>query len=89
MADALAKGSRVERHGMGNFFLKEYKGCTGWNPKPGKPVTIKAKRLSFFKAGKELKERVKRRDSNPKIGSQKNPFRLPKYIPIFLIILKC
>ena len=44
MADAMARGERVEIRGR--------------NPKTGDKVTIKPKRLPFFKAGKELKERV-------------------------------
>ncbi len=60
MADALASGDRVEIRGLCSFYVKEYKGYTGRNPKTGKRVQIKPKRLPFFKAGKELKERVNR-----------------------------
>jgi integration host factor subunit beta len=58
MADALAKGDRVEIRGLCSFFVKEYPGYTGRNPKTGERVKIKSKKLPFFKAGKELKERV-------------------------------
>jgi integration host factor subunit beta len=58
MADALAKGDRVEMRGLCSFFVKEYGGYTGRNPKTGAHVTVKPKRLPFFKPGKELKERV-------------------------------
>jgi integration host factor subunit beta len=58
MAEALAKGERVEIRGLCSFFVKEYKSYTGRNPKTGEKVMIKPKRLPFFKAGKELKERV-------------------------------
>ena len=44
MADAMARG--------------DYKSYTGRNPKTGEQVTIKPKKLPFFKSGKELKERV-------------------------------
>lgn len=60
MADALAKGDRVEIRGLCSFFVKEYDGYTGRNPKTGERVKIKPKKLPFFKAGKELKERVDR-----------------------------
>ena len=60
MADALAKGDRVEIRGLCSFFVKEYDGYTGRNPKTGERVKIKSKKLPFFKAGKELKERVDR-----------------------------
>jgi integration host factor subunit beta len=38
--------------------VKDYKGYTGRNPKTGDKVQIQPKKLPFFKAGKELKERV-------------------------------
>jgi integration host factor subunit beta len=58
MAGAMAKGERVEIRGLCSFFVKEYKSYTGRNPKTGQKVTISPKKLPFFKAGKELKERV-------------------------------
>jgi integration host factor subunit beta len=58
MADALSRGDRVEIRGLCSFFVKEYDGYTGRNPKTGERVKIKPKKLPFFKAGKELKERV-------------------------------
>ncbi len=58
MADALARGERVEIRGLCSFFVKDYKSYTGRNPKTGEKVVIEPKRLPFFKAGKELKERV-------------------------------
>ena len=61
MADAMARGERVEIRGLCSFFVKEYQSYTGRNPKTGEKVTIKPKRLPFFKSGKELKERVDRR----------------------------
>ncbi len=58
MADTLAQGERVEIRGLCSFFVKEYEGYTGRNPKTGEKVSIRPKKLPFFKAGKELKERV-------------------------------
>lgn len=58
MADALAKGDRVEIRGFGSFKVKEYEGYTGHNPKTGEIIRVKPKKLPFFKCGKELKERV-------------------------------
>ena len=58
MAEAMAQGERVEIRGLCSFFVKEYKSYTGRNPKTGERVTIKPKKLPFFKSGKELKERV-------------------------------
>ena len=58
MTEALAKGERVEIRGLCSFFVKKYDGYIGRNPKTGEKVKIKPKKLPFFKAGKELKERV-------------------------------
>jgi len=58
MANALAKGNRVEIRGFGSFKVKKYKGYKGRNPKTGEPIKVKAKKLPVFKCGRELKERV-------------------------------
>jgi integration host factor subunit beta len=58
MADALAKGGRVEIRGLCSIYVKDYKGYAGRNPKTGEFVRVPAKKLPFFKCGKELKERV-------------------------------
>jgi integration host factor subunit beta len=58
MADAMARGERVEIRGLCSFYVKEYQSYVGRNPKTGENVTIQPKKLPFFKSGKELKERV-------------------------------
>ncbi len=58
MANALAKGDRVEIRGLCSFFVKEYNSYKGRNPRTGERVQVAPKRLPFFKCGKELKERV-------------------------------
>jgi len=58
MTNALAAGDRVEIRGLGSFKVKSYDGYKGRNPKTGKRIRVKPKRLPFFKCGKELKERV-------------------------------
>jgi len=58
MAHTLSNGERVEIRGFCSFYVKEYKGYTGRNPRTGELVKVKEKRLPFFKCGKELKERV-------------------------------
>jgi integration host factor subunit beta len=58
MAEALAKGDRVEIRGLCSIFVKKYGGYTGRNPKTGEKVMIKPKKLPFFKVGKDLMDRV-------------------------------
>ena len=58
MTKSLTNGERVEIRGFGSFKVKTYKGYTGHNPKTGKIIKVRPKKLPFFKCGKELKERV-------------------------------
>ncbi len=58
MSDSLVSGDRVEIRGLCSFYVKKYKSYVGRNPKTGESVTIKPKKLPFFKCGKELRERV-------------------------------
>jgi integration host factor subunit beta len=53
--DALVKGDRIEIRGFGSFVMRDYESYTGRNPKTGKEVEVKPKRVPFFKVGKELK----------------------------------
>jgi len=58
MANALTNGDRVEIRGFGSFKVKNYQGYQGRNPKTGRPIKVKAKKLPLFKCGRELKETV-------------------------------
>jgi integration host factor subunit beta len=60
MATALANGDRVEIRGLCSFYVKDYPGYTGRNPKTGEKVAVAIKKLPFFKCGKDLKDRVDR-----------------------------
>lgn len=56
--DALARGDKVEIRGFGSFRLRDRRMRVGRNPKTGAQVNVPAKKVPFFKAGKELKEFV-------------------------------
>jgi integration host factor subunit beta len=56
--DTLAGGEKIEIRGFGSFRLRQRRSREGRNPKTGSPVAVPAKRVPFFKAGKELKELV-------------------------------
>ena len=58
MTNALANGENVEIRGFGSFTVRQHEPYTGRNPKTGEEIEVKAKRLPFFKVGKELKEGV-------------------------------
>jgi len=58
MTKALVTGDNIEIRGFGSFSVRQYESYTGRNPKTGKEVEVKAKKLPFFKMGKDLKEAV-------------------------------
>lgn len=55
---ALTRGERVELRGFGAFTVKHRDARTGRNPRTGEAVAVEEKAVPFFKAGKELRERV-------------------------------
>ena len=57
---ALARGERVELRGFGAFTVKRRDARTGRNPRTGEAVPVDEKVVPFFKAGKDLRERVDR-----------------------------
>jgi len=58
MVQALVSGNRIEIRGFGSFKVKHRADREGRNPKTGETVKIPAKRMPFFKIGKELFERI-------------------------------
>jgi integration host factor subunit beta len=52
------KGGRIEIRGFGSFSIRKYKAYKGRNPKTGKTVDVKPKKMPFFKVGRELKKMV-------------------------------
>lgn len=58
ISDSLARGERVELRGFGAFSVKRRPPRVGRNPRSGEPVRIEAKAAPFFKAGKELRDRL-------------------------------
>ncbi len=55
---ALAEGNRVELRGFGVFTVRSRRSRTGRNPRTGESVDVDAKAVPFFKAGKQLKDRL-------------------------------
>lgn len=58
MSDNLANGGKVEIRGFGSFKIKDRDARQGRNPKSGENIFIQPKRVPFFKAGKEIRERI-------------------------------
>ena len=58
IADALARGDRVELRGFGAFSVKQRGSRVGRNPRTGAAVQVAEKSIPFFKTGKQLRERL-------------------------------
>ncbi len=58
IADALARGDRVELRGFGAFSVKERGARIGRNPRTDAAVQVAEKSIPFFKTGKQLRERL-------------------------------
>jgi integration host factor subunit beta len=61
-SEAMKKRDRIEIRGFGSFVLREYKTYTGRNPKTGMLIEVRPKSLTYFKVGKELRERINGKD---------------------------
>jgi len=55
---SLNKGDKIELRGFGSFRVRGRGARRGRNPKTGEPVNIPAKRVPYFKPGKDLKELI-------------------------------
>jgi integration host factor subunit beta len=64
ITESLSAGDKVEIRGFGSFRIRERKSRVGRNPKSGELVEVTAKKVPFFKAGKELRERVDEHGKN-------------------------
>jgi len=54
----LAAGGRVELRGFGAFSTRARDARTGRNPRTGELVDVTAKRVPYFKPGKEMRLRL-------------------------------
>lgn len=54
----LQEGGRVELRGFGAFSTRGRNARKGRNPRTGEPVDVSAKRVPYFKPGKEMRERL-------------------------------
>ena len=58
ITDALSRGDRVELRGFGAFSVKARAARVGRNPRTGESVEVDEKHVPFFKAGKDLRDRL-------------------------------
>jgi integration host factor subunit beta len=60
---AVNRGEKIELRGFGSFRVRQREARHGRNPKTGAPVDIQAKRVVYFKPGKELNELISERSA--------------------------
>jgi len=58
ISNAIAKGERVELRGFGVFAVKKREARIARNPKNGDVVAVPAKKVPFFRMGKDMKDRI-------------------------------
>jgi integration host factor subunit beta len=58
IVERLAAGGRVELRGFGAFTTRQRDARDGRNPRTGEAVAVDAKRVPYFKPGKEMRERL-------------------------------
>ncbi len=63
VADALARGGRVEVRGFGSFSVRCRPARVGRNPATGERVDVAAKAIPCFRAGRLLRQRLNDADS--------------------------
>ncbi len=56
--NALHRGDKIELRGFGSFRIRQRESRKGRNPKTGERVNGPAKKVPYFKPGKELKELI-------------------------------
>ena len=62
IAQRLAEGGRVELRGFGAFSTRERAARTGRNPRTGESVDVPAKRVPYFRPGKEMRRALNDED---------------------------
>jgi integration host factor subunit beta len=58
IVEALQRGDKIELRGFGSFRVRQRRSRQGRNPKTGARVHVPAKKIPYFKPGKELKELI-------------------------------
>lgn len=58
ITQTLEKGARVELRGFGTFSPRHRKARAGRNPRTGDVVSVPEKYVPFFRAGKEIREKI-------------------------------
>lgn len=58
MTEALRRSERIDIRGFGNFTVRRRRARAARNPQNGATVQLEARRVPFFKVGRELQKRM-------------------------------
>jgi integration host factor subunit beta len=58
ITQSLRAGKKIELRGFGSFRIRNRASRQGRNPKTGSGVAVPAKRVPYFKPGKEIKDLI-------------------------------
>ena len=58
IVDALKEGEKIELRGFGSFKLRRRNSRVGRNPRTSEAVQVPAKKVPYFKPGKDLKKLI-------------------------------
>ena len=58
MSSALKRGERIEIRGFGNFTVRRRREIQGRNPKTSNAINLPARKVPFFKVGKDLYDMI-------------------------------
>ena len=63
ISEAISRGERVELRGFGVFDVKVREARIARNPKNGEAVAVPAKKVPFFRMGKDMKDRINKNNT--------------------------
>ena len=63
ISEAISRGERVELRGFGIFDVKVREARIARNPKNGEAVAVPAKKVPFFRMGKDMKDRINKNNT--------------------------
>ena len=69
ITESLSEGTDIEIRGFGSFRTRERNARIGINPKSGQRISIPAKKVPYFRAGKSLKLMVDKNTNERGMGN--------------------
>jgi len=76
ITESLSEGTDIEIRGFGSFRIRERNARIGMNPKSGQRISIPAKKVPYFRAGKGLKLIVDKNTNEKNIKNNNQMFNL-------------